>query len=49
MMTIAKSEISGLIPEEPDRIYADLTQAEVQNQVEQILVAMLQLSNNAAS
>lgn len=49
MMTIARSKMKGLTGEGADRVYAERTQAEVKTQIEETLVDMLQLGNNAAS
>lgn len=48
MMIISKSDIRILIFEDACRIYADRTQAVVQNQRSEALVDLVQLGNNAA-
>lgn len=49
MMTIARSKVNGLISDFVDRVYSERTQAEVQTQIEEALVDMLPLGNNAVS
>lgn len=49
MMTIAERKMKGSITVKVDRIFAEWTQAEVQNQIEEPLVDVLQLGNSAAS
>lgn len=49
MVTIAKCEIGELNADEADHIHAERTQVEVQFQLEEPLLDILQLGNNAAS
>lgn len=47
MVTIAKGKIQCLIAEDANHIYEKRTEAEIQIQVEKILVAMLHLVNSS--
>lgn len=49
VMTIARSDVNGLIAEKGDFTYAERTQAKFVTQIEEIVADMLQLGNHDTS